>query len=224
MNFIVSSTALFSHLQAVSRVVNSKNALPILDCFLFELQEGTLTITASDGETTMITSVEVNESDADGRFAVVSRTLLDALKEIPEQPLSFSINPDTLEIVVQYQNGKYSLMGQHADEFPLSPALSGNAVQVNMVADVLLDGINRTAFATADDELRPVMNGIYFDITSEDITMVASDGHKLVRYKTSSAKGDSRYSPWKTTAWYAALLRDAIPITTRSFPRTILIR
>ncbi len=192
MNFIVSSTALFSHLQAVSRVVNSKNALPILDCFLFELQEGTLTITASDGETTMITSVEVNESDADGRFAVVSRTLLDALKEIPEQPLSFSINPDTLEIVVQYQNGKYSLMGQHADEFPLSPALSGNAVQVNMVADVLLDGINRTAFATADDELRPVMNGIYFDITSEDITMVASDGHKLVRYKTSSAKGDSR--------------------------------
>ena len=140
----------------------------------------------------MITSVEVNESDADGRFAVVSRTLLDALKEIPEQPLSFSINPDTLEIVVQYQNGKYSLMGQHADEFPLSPALSGNAVQVNMVADVLLDGINRTAFATADDELRPVMNGIYFDITSEDITMVASDGHKLVRYKTSSAKGDSR--------------------------------
>lgn len=192
MKFVVSSTALSSHLQAVSRVINSKNSLPILDCFLFDLQEGTLTITASDGETTMMTSVEVNESDTDGRFALTARTLLDALKEIPEQPLSFFVDLSTMEIEVQYLNGKYCLMGQNAEEFPQAALLSENTVQVNMSADVLLGGINRAVFATADDELRPVMNGIYFDITSEDITMVASDGHKLVRYKTMVAKGDGR--------------------------------
>ena len=98
MKFIVSSTALSSHLQAISRVINSKNALPILDCFLFELEDGTLSVTVSDSETTMVTTVEVNESDTNGRFAVVAKTLLDALKEIPEQPLTFEINPDNYEI------------------------------------------------------------------------------------------------------------------------------
>ena len=191
MKFIVSSTALSSHLQAISRVINSKNALPILDCFLFELKDGTLSVTVSDSETTMVTSVEVNESDADGRFAVAAKTILDALKEIPEQPL-FEVNTDSLEITVQYQNGKYSLMGQNADEFPQSAMLGDNAVRVEMEASVLLGGINRAVFATADDELRPVMNGIYFDITTEDITMVASDGHKLVRCKTLAAKGNER--------------------------------
>ncbi|MCD8081900.1 MAG: DNA polymerase III subunit beta [Bacteroides sp.] len=192
MKFIVSSTALFSHLQAVSRVINSKNALPILDCFLFQLEDGTLTITVSDSETTMVTSVEVNESDSNGKIAVTAKTLLDALKEIPEQPLSFTINPETKEITVQYMNGKYSLMGQNADEFPLSATLGESAVQVEMNAEILLAGINRSVFATADDELRPVMNGIYFDITTEDITLVASDGHKLVRCKTLAAKGSER--------------------------------
>ncbi len=192
MKFIVSSTALSSHLQAVSRVINSKNALPILDCFLFDLQDGTLSVTASDSETTMVTSLEVNESDADGRFAVTAKTLLDALKEIPEQPLAFDINVRTLEINVQYQNGKYSLMGQSADEFPQLTQLGDNAVRVEIDAEVLLNGINRSVFATADDELRPVMNGVYFDITTDDITMVASDGHKLVRCKTFAAHGNER--------------------------------
>ena len=137
MKFIVSSTALSSHLQAISRVINSKNALPILDCFLFELEDGTLSVTVSDSETTMVTTVEVNESDTNGRFAVVAKTLLDALKEIPEQPLTFDINPDNYEITVQYQNGKYSLMGQNADEFPQSATLGDNAVRVEMEASVL---------------------------------------------------------------------------------------
>ena len=189
MKFIVSSTALSSHLQAISRVINSKNALPILDCFLFELEDGTLSVTVSDSETTMVTTVEVNESDTNGRFAVVAKTLLDALKEIPEQPLTFEINPDNYEITVQYQNGKYSLMGQNADEFPQSAMLGDNAVRVEMDAQVLLGGINRAVFATADDELRPVMNGIYFDIHTDDLTFVASDGHKLVRCKTYAARG-----------------------------------
>ena len=210
MKFIVSSTALFSHLQAVSRVINSKNALPILDCFLFQLEDGTLYVTVSDSETTMVTSVEVNESDSNGKFAVAAKTLLDALKEIPEQPLTFDIKPDTYEITVQYQNGKYSLMGQNADEFPQSATLGDNAVRVEMEAQILLGGINRSVFATADDELRPVMNGIYFDITTEDITMVASDGHKLVRCKTLAARGNERAAfilPKKP----ATLLKNLLP-------------
>lgn len=192
MKFIVSSTALFSHLQAISRVINSKNSLPILDCFLLELQDGTLSMTASDNETTLSTSIEVNEFDGDDHLAVSSKTLLEALKEIPEQPLSFQINPSNLEITVQYQNGKYSLMGQNADEYPQTQELGSNAVQVNIPADVLMGGVNRSIFATADDELRPVMNGIYFDITPEDITLVASDGHKLVRCKTFAAHSDEK--------------------------------
>lgn len=192
MKFIVSSTALFSHLQAISRVINSKNTLPILDCFLFQLEDGTLSVTASDNETTMVTSLEVNESDMNGKFAISSKTILDALKEIPEQPLSFEINMETLEIVVQYMNGKYSVVGQNADEFPQSASLGESAVRMEIEANILMSGITRTLFATADDELRPVMNGIYFDITTEDITMVASDGHKLVRNKTIAAKGNER--------------------------------
>lgn len=192
MKFIISSTALFSHLQAISRVINSKNTLPILDCFLFDLQGGTLSITASDTETTMVTSVEVTESDSDGRIAITARTLLDAMKEIPEQPLTFNIDDKTLEVIVQYMNGQYSVMGQNAYEYPQAATLSDSAVHVNIPADTLLNGINRTLFATADDELRPVMNGIYFDITPENITMVASDGHKLVKNQNLTIKGSEK--------------------------------
>ena len=209
MKFIVSSTGLFSHLQAISRVINSKNSLPILDCFLLELTDGTLSITASDSETTLTTSIETNEYDADGRFAVNSKTILDALKEIPEQPLTFEIN-ENMEIMVKYQNGKYSLMGQNADEYPQATTLGSNAVHVSMGAMVLMNGINRALFATADDELRPVMNGVYFDITTEDITFVASDGHKLVRNKTFKAKGNEKAAfilPKKP----ATLLKNLLP-------------
>ena len=209
MKFIVSSTGLFSHLQAISRVINSKNSLPILDCFLLELTDGTLSITASDSETTLTTSIETNEYDADGRFAVNSKTILDALKEIPEQPLTFEIN-ENMEIMVKYQNGKYSLMGQNADEYPQATTLGSNAVHVSIGAMVLMNGINRALFATADDELRPVMNGVYFDITTEDITFVASDGHKLVRNKTFKAKGNEKAAfilPKKP----ATLLKNLLP-------------
>ena len=209
MKFIVSSTGLFSRLQAISRVINSKNSLPILDCFLLELTDGTLSITASDSETTLSTSIETNEYDADGRFAVNSKTILDALKEIPEQPLAFEVN-ENMEIVVKYQNGKYSLMGQNAEEYPQSANLGSNAVHVGLGVDVLMNGINRSLFATADDELRPVMNGIYFDITTEDITFVASDGHKLVRNKSYKARGNEKAAfilPKKP----ATLLKNLLP-------------
>lgn len=209
MKFIVSSTGLFSRLQAISRVINSKNSLPILDCFLLELTDGTLSITASDSETTLSTSIETNEYDADGRFAVNSKTILDALKEIPEQPLAFEVN-ENMEIVVKYKNGKYSLMGQNAEEYPQSANLGSNAVHVGLGVDVLMNGINRSLFATADDELRPVMNGIYFDITTEDITFVASDGHKLVRNKSYKARGNEKAAfilPKKP----ATLLKNLLP-------------
>ena len=209
MKFIVSSTGLFSRLQAISRVINSKNSLPILDCFLLELTDGTLSITASDSETTLSTSIEANDYDADGRFAVNSKTILDALKEIPEQPLTFEVN-ESMEIVVKYQNGKYSLMGQNADEYPQSANLGSNAVHVGLGVEVLMNGINRSLFATADDELRPVMNGIYFDITTEDITFVASDGHKLVRNKSYKARGNEKAAfilPKKP----ATLLKNLLP-------------
>lgn len=192
MNFIVSSTALFSRLQGISRVIASKTSLPILECFLFELQDGILTLTASDNETTMVTSLEVNECDADGRFAITAKTLLDALKEISEQPLRFEVNPDNFETTIYYLNGKYNLMGQNADEYPQPTTLKDSAVRLEMDAEILLSGVTRSLFATADDELRPVMNGVYFDITTENITMVASDGHKLVRFKTSAAHGSER--------------------------------
>ena len=209
MKFIVSSTGLFSRLQAISRVINSKNSLPILDCFLLELTDGTLSITASDSETTLSTSIETNDYDMDGRFAVNSKTILDALKEIPEQPLTFEVS-ESMEIIVKYQNGKYSLMGQNADEYPQSANLGSNAVHVGLGVEVLMNGINRSLFATADDELRPVMNGIYFDITTEDITFVASDGHKLVRNKSYKARGNEKAAfilPKKP----ATLLKNLLP-------------
>ena len=149
-------------------------------------------MTASDGETTLSTCIEVSDYNGEGKFAISSKTILEALKENPEQPLNFNINPDTLEIIVKYQNGKYSLMAQNGDEFPIAKQMSPSAVNITIAADVMLTGINRCVFATADDELRPVMNGIYFDITQQDVTLVASDGHKLVRNKSYASRGDEK--------------------------------
>ena len=210
MKFIVSSTGLFSHLQAISRVINSKNSLPILDCFLMELSENGMSITASDSETTLTTSIEANEVEGYGRFAVSSKTILDALKEIPEQPLTFDVNMESWEIQVKYLNGKFSLMGRNADEFPETPALREEAVNVSIAANILLAGINRSLFATADDELHPVLNGIFFDITTENITFAASDGYKLVRNKTFASKGEEKAAfilPKKP----ATLLKNLLP-------------
>ncbi|MCU6770248.1 DNA polymerase III subunit beta [uncultured Bacteroides sp.] len=192
MRFLVSSTTLFSHLQAISRVINSKNSLPILDCILIELNDGTITMTASDSETTLSTSIEVSEYEGEGKFAISSKTILEALKENPEQPLNFNINTDTMEITVKYPNGKYNMMAQNGDEYPLPKQMGSEVVNLTMAADVMLTGINRCIFATADDELRPVMNGIYFDISQQDVTLVSSDGHKLVRNKSFSSTGNEK--------------------------------
>ena len=194
MKFTVSSMKLFNHLSSVNRVINSKNTLPILDCFLFKLQEGTLTITASDSETTLVTSIEVDASDEDGVVAIGAKTLLDSLKEIPEQPITFEINLASFEIIVHYQNGNYNLTGQSGEEYPQSPDLTDSITHLAIDANTLSDGINRSIFAIEEDELHPIMNGIYFDITDQNITMVGSDGHKLVRYRINNAHGEGATS------------------------------
>ncbi len=184
MKFTVSSTELLSHLQAISRVINTKNTLQILDNFLLKLEGNTLTMTASDIETTMITSMEVLEVEGSGMVAVANKLLLDTLREFPEQPLTFNIDDQTLAMVVTSANGTYNFIGQNGDMYPVLPTLDENPKQLSVSADVLNKGVNKTYFCMADDELRPVMNGIYFDIDS-DLTMVATDAHKLVRYKVS---------------------------------------
>ena len=194
MRFDVSSTALLSRLQSISKVIASKNSLPILDSFLFNLEGNKLTITASDAETRLVTSVDVMNAQGSGLFAVSAKILLDPLKELPEQPLTFDINDDNLEIFIHFQNGKYNFIGQKGDTYPQQKPLNENAISIMMDAQMLLNGISRSLFATADDELRPVMNGIYFDIHTDDLTFVASDGHKLVRLRNLSVKSPERAS------------------------------
>lgn len=184
MKFIVSSTDLLSHLQAISRVINNKNSLPILDNFLLQLEGKTLTMTASDIETTLITSMEVETAEGSGKVAVASRLLLDTLHEFSEQPLTFNINDSNLAMVISSANGSYNFIGQNGDEYPRMPQLMDEARTLAMPVSTLSSGISKTLFCTADDELRPVMNGIFFDITAENLTLVATDAHKLVRYKT----------------------------------------
>jgi len=184
MKFILSSTELLSHLQAISRVINSKNSLPILDNFLFDIKGNTLTITASDIETTLITSMKIENSEGDGKVAVASKLLLDTLREFSEQPLSFSISDSNLAMVITSSNGTYNFIGQNGDEFPRLPQLQDDARVLNLSVNQLSAGISKTLFCAAEDELRPVMNGVFFDIEKESLTLVATDAHKLVRFKT----------------------------------------
>ena len=215
MKFVVSSATLLNHLQAISRVINSKNTLPILDCFLLDLKGNMLSLTAADSETRLETMVEVSSAEGEGSLAINAKNLLDPLRELPDQPLSFDINDETLEVYIYYHNGKYNFVGLKGDEYPEPKELKDSSITLNIEAETLFTGINRTVFATADDELRPVMNGIYFDITADDVTFVASDGHKLVRVTTTETKGEGRSSfilPKKP----ANLLKSLLPKETGS--------
>jgi len=192
MKFDVSSTALLNRLQSISKVIASKNTMPILDSFLFKLEGDKLTIVASDVETRLVTTVDVINVQGEGLFAISAKILLEPLKKLPEQPLTFSINDANLEIFIYFENGKYNFIGQNGAGYPEPKPLNEGAISFTMESQVLLNGISRTLFATADDELRPVMNGIYFDIQTDNITFVASDGHKLVRLSNRSVKSESR--------------------------------
>ena len=190
MRFTVSSTALAARLSALGRVINSKNSLPILGDFLFEVVEGKLRLTASDSEVVMQTMMELNDTDGDGRFCVGNHDLLEAVKGISEQPITFDVDQQANIAKISYQNGMFSLPVENADEFPQPQQIGGQATTINIPTQVLADNINRSIFATAQDELRPVMNGIYFDLTPDCLAVVASDGHKLVRNKILNIKSE----------------------------------
>lgn len=191
MKFVVSSTELLSHLAALSRVISSKSTMPILDNFVFQLSETEITITASDLESTLITSLELDNIEGEGAIAVPAKLFIDTLKEFPEQPLTFQIDENSYNVEIFSDNGKYSIMGQSAEDFPEMPQLNEEvASSINVSHVALKKGIEKTLFATADDELRPVMNGIYIELTSDYMSFVASDAHKLVRYRRADAKSE----------------------------------
>ena len=191
MRFTLSSSALSSKLSALSKVINSKNALPILGDFVFDIQGQDLNLTASDSENTMRTTVMLTESDGDGRFAIGNHDLLEAVKGFSEQPITFDVNFEQSIVKISYQNGLFSLPIENADEYPIPQAVSDSANTIYIPNAILTENINRSVFATAQDELRPVMNGIYFDLTPDCLAVVASDGHKLVRNKIFSVKSDT---------------------------------
>ena len=185
MKFVVSSTALLNVLQTSSKVVSNKNTLPILDNFLFDLKEGVLKITASDLETTLIGSLKVDNMEEEGLIAVPVKLMLDSLKEFSEQPLTIEANESTWEIQVSWKTGKLTIPGTSGLSYPNLPELNPESRrELDADADMLLTGINKTIFATADDELRPVMNGVYINIEPASITFVATDAHKLVKYSS----------------------------------------
>lgn len=189
MKFVISSTELLSHLTAISKVISSKSTMPILDNFLFRIEENFLTITASDIESTLITTIELDNVDGQGLIALPAKLLIDTLREFPEQPLTFQVDTSTFGIQIFSENGKYSIVGYDGEDFPEIPSIdedSGVIVRVNRRS--LLKGIEKTLFATADDELRPVMNGIFIELTSDFMSFVASDAHKLVRYRRLDVK------------------------------------
>lgn len=191
MRLTLSSAVLANRLTTLSKVLNSKNSMQILECFLFEVNDGTLTLTASDKENEMTSTIQLDEADSDGRFAISSRTIIDAVKELPEQPITLEIDTNTFNVKLIYQNGDYNFTAQNADEFPKAQGVEENAAVIKISSETLLDNIARTIFATANEEIRPVMNGIYFDLNSEALAIVASDGHKLVRNKVFAIKSDN---------------------------------
>jgi DNA polymerase III subunit beta len=192
MQFIISTSVLSKNLKAVSGVLNSNNTLAILDCFLFEINNGELLITASDMENTVITKTKV-DSNENGSIAIPARLLSDTLNNFPEQPLTFTVDEKTFGIKIITDNGEYKLAGQNAEEYPRIPKLE-SAASLSIQADVLINAISKTIFATGNDDLRPVMSGVFVQFGEENTTFVATDAHKLVRYKREDAKSSETAS------------------------------
>lgn len=193
MRFTVSSSALSSKLNMLAKVIGSKNSLPILDCFLFQVANGEMSITASDSDNVIKSTLALTDHDGEGEFCVPNRVILDALKELPEQPLHFDVDTagEAVAIKIIYQNGLYNFTGQSAEEYPRTQSMNDACTTVSLPTEMLINNISRSLFATANDELRPVMNGIYFDLTADALAIVASDGHKLVRSKNFTIKSES---------------------------------
>jgi DNA polymerase III subunit beta len=207
MKFIVSSSALLKQLQHISGVINANTVLPILEDFLFEVEKNKLTVVATDLETVLRIQLEIEAKD-NGKVCIPSRILLDTLKNIPDQPLTFNIDKN-FGIEITSDNGKYKIMGENPDNFPKAP-VADETTSFTMTAGALVTAINKTLFATSTDDLRPAMTGVFFELDKKGIQFVATDAHRLVRYKrteTKATKNDSFIVPRKPLN----LLKAAIP-------------
>ena len=192
MKFNVSSKTLYSYVSAVSKVINSKNALTILNNFLFELSDNTLTITASDLENTLVAHLEVMDAEGEGKFCVDARRMVDLLKEMPDQGISFDINDDNLAVEIVYPSGNYSFIAINGNEYPSNESVdeSTDIIEFTCPTEQIIKGIDNTLFAVGNDDLRPQMMGILWDIKPDAITFVATDTRKLVKYRNAmSAPG-----------------------------------
>ncbi|MBO7133452.1 MAG: DNA polymerase III subunit beta [Bacteroidales bacterium] len=195
MDFVISSSELLSHLQIVSRVVNSKNALPILDNVLLSIEDGILKITASDLESTITTTLPLENYSGNGVIATDTKKIIEVLKEFPEQPLTFNINTDDNRIDIASQNGNYTLVGVDGSDFPQASQLKQEKViSMSISPDILYGGITSAIFATGDDELRPIMNGIFVELQESGVNFVATDAHKLVKYTRKEVKAETESS------------------------------
>ena len=183
MKFSVSSSALLSLLATTGKVISNKNTLPILDYFLMELNGNTLKVTTSDLETTLVGSIDVESVESEGTIAAPAKLMLDSLKEFPEMPLEIDVNDKNWEIRINWKSGSLSIPGASAVSYPAIPQLSAEKKELELDVDLLVNGINKTIFATADDELRPVMNGIFINLQPAALTFVGTDAHKLVKYE-----------------------------------------
>jgi len=189
MKFIVSSATLLKQLSAVNGVITTNPVVPILENFLFEINDGVLTVTASDLQTSMITELGV-EAKESGSIAIPAKILMDTLRNLPEQPVTFSIEEDTYSIEISSENGRYKLSGENATDFPRVPNVT-NGFTLDIPSDLLSKAINSTIFATSSDELRPAMSGVYTVISDTNTTFVATDGHRLVRYRRVDIASDT---------------------------------
>ena len=210
MRFIVSTSTLLKHLQTVNGASSSSTVLPILENFLFEIKEGNLTISATDLQTSMTTSLPV-ESKEEGKVAVPSRILLETLKTLPDQPITFHVDDNSFAIEISAGDGKYKLSGENGEDFPKIPVVD-NASSVNLAASVLGEAITKTIFAVSNDELRPAMTGVYCQLSPQNITFVATDAHKLVRYRRNDSKAD-KVSSFILPKKALTLLKAALPNT-----------
>ena len=207
MKFIVSSSSLLKQLQHIAGVINSNTVLPILEDFLFEVEKNKLTVVATDLETVMRVQLDIEAKDS-GKVCVPAKILLDSLKNIADQPLTFNIDKN-FGVEITSDNGKYKVMGENPDNFPKEPG-ADDTTSFNITASSLITAISKTLFATSNDDLRPAMTGVFFELDKKGMQCVATDAHRLVRYKrkdVSCPKNDSFIVPRKPLN----LLKAAIP-------------
>ena len=193
MKLIISSSELLKGVMAVAKAIPAKSPLPILENFLFDLKGNTLEITASDSELTLKTMLEVENTSEEGRIAIPAKHMMDLLKELPDQPLTISTTSDS-SFVCSCASGESTLPYFPAEDYPEITGTDETAVTLQFPAQSLVEGISSTIYATADDEIRPAMNGIFFDIDVASTTLVASDSHKLICYTTADVKASEKAS------------------------------